>query len=454
MRESMKFSEAMEMLQQAASDFVTEVTPLNANEAQKEFFVGGCSTTPNFVYDDSTDYVAGKKRIRALLTEFHREDFSEVELEILDEIGRQTRLKHDLLQMMRLFRHAKTDHQRDNARRQILRCTVALHGEPDKQTYHGLWTERLAEIEKRFADPKWSDALCLEDADAFCHLKDAFQSSTRVDEEPFAPRQETLTKFRDFCWKRWQKTFERVDMEHVYTPEEACDLLNTVFREDFPYPTEWRAMVSETKTSLSTNQKALKLEVPRHRGKGPYTGKVMLEVVLAHELMVHVNRREYAKHYCPEVAIPLPDYLVFEEGLAKAAEQALGGEIDQTSIDHYLTAGMAYYDNMDFAEIFNVQRWQLFLREIKPEDTAETRERKRQKADDEAFRLTLRCLRGTGAVPLMNNLVYYNGQIQAWKYIEENIDDLDKLEKVLFRSGKTDPTNPLHQKILEGIGLM
>ncbi len=54
----------------------------------------------------------------------------------------------------------------------------------------------------------------------------------------------------------------------------------------------------------------------------------------------------------------------------------------------------------------------------------------------------------------MSNLVYYNGQIQAWKYIEENIDDLDKLEKTLFRSGKTDPTNPLHQKILESIGLM
>ena len=115
---------------------------------------------------------------------------------------------------------------------------------------------------------------------------------------------------------------------------------------------------------------------------------------------------------------------------------------------------MAYYDNMDSAEIFNAQRWQLFLREIEPEDTAETREQKRQKADDEAFRLTLRCLRGTGAVPLMNNLVYCNGQIQAWKYIEENIDDLDKLEKTLFRSGKTDPTNPLHQKILESIGLM
>ena len=54
----------------------------------------------------------------------------------------------------------------------------------------------------------------------------------------------------------------------------------------------------------------------------------------------------------------------------------------------------------------------------------------------------------------MNNLMYYNGQMKAWKYIEENIDDLDKLEKTLFRSGKTDPTNPLHQKILKSIGLM
>ena len=82
----MKFSEAMELLQQAAPDFVTEVTPLNANEAQEEFFAGGCSMAPNFVYDESTDYVAGKKQIRALLNELHREDFSEAELFPIERI--------------------------------------------------------------------------------------------------------------------------------------------------------------------------------------------------------------------------------------------------------------------------------------------------------------------------------------------------------------------------------
>lgn len=262
----MKFAEALTMLQQATPDFVTEVTPLNANEAQRKFLAEGCSTAPDFIYDESTDYVTGKKRIERLLAEFHRENFLDVQFEMLDELSAQVRLQYDMWQMLRLFRRATTERRRDQARRQILRCSIALYGEPDEAMYRGLWIRRLAEIEKRFAGPEWSNALRLEDADAFCHLKDMSQAPTRVDEEPFAPRPETLAKFRDFCWKRWRNTFERVDLNKVYSPEEVCDLLNQVLQEDLPYPTKWRAVISENKTSLNTNQATLELEIPRHRG--------------------------------------------------------------------------------------------------------------------------------------------------------------------------------------------
>lgn len=448
----MNFTEAMNALQQVMPEFVTEVTPINANEAKKEFFLRGGNVPPNFVYDEYTDYAKAKKQVDMVLAELQQGDFSDVQREVLSDFATQVQTKYDLLQAIRDFRHAEDDQSRFAMRQRILLYSVALYGVPDERVYRSLWAKRLARLEKRFTNPEWLSTLRVEDGRAFGQLLDLFQSSTRVDEEPFAPRQETVTKFRDFCWQRWRKSFERVELERTYTPEEVCNLLKTVLREDFPVATKWRAVISENKTSLNVNQKAEEIEIPRYRGKGPYTGKVVLAIILGHELMVHVNRREYARAFCPDVPVSLPHDLEFEEGLAKAVEQALVDDMEEAGVDHYLTAGMAYYDNLSFAEIFNIHRWQLFLSDIEIGDTLAVREQKHERADDEAFRLTLRCMRGTGVVPLMNNLVYYNGYARAWQYIEERIDRPQQLEKMLFKSGKTDPTNLLHQKILESLG--
>lgn len=444
----MTFAEAMARLEQAGPELVTELTPVNAKTAQEKFLADEAMARPDFVYDDATDYAEGTRKVITLLRRFEQEDFSEMQMEVLKASAEQLRKKYAMLTEIRAYRREA----KGLSTNLILQYSIDLFGRPDEQIYRSLWAERLKVLTKRLMRCEQQGALRLVDAKMLTRLECVLPLVMSAQGEVFTPQPGTVTKLRDFCWQRWRKTLERIDLKKVYTPEEVCELLNTIFREDFPYPVKWEAVISENKTALNTNQIKRQYEIPRHRAKGPYTGKVILSIIIGHELLVHVARREYAEEYYPDLAVPLPDYLEFEEGLAKAVEQALGDGFERNGIDHYLTAGMAFYDHLSFREIFEIQRDQLFLQDIEPNDTPELRAQKKQKAVNEAYRLTFRCLRGTGAVPLTNNLVYYNGTVRAWQYIEERIDQPEKLEKMLFCSGKTDPTDALHQKMLLSLG--
>lgn len=444
----MTFAEAMARLEQAGPELVTELTPANAKMAQEKFLADETKVKPDFVYDDATNYAEGARKVVKLLRQFEQEDFSEMQMEVLRESAEQLRKKYAMLIKIWSYRRKAEDRSVNL----ILQYSIDLFGRPDEQVYRSLWAERLKKLTKRLMQCEQQGALRLSDAKRLARLECALPLKLSAQAEVFMPQESTVQKFRDFCWQRWRKTLERIDLEKVYTPEEVCELLNTIFREDFPYPVKWEAVIAEKKTDLNANQIERQFEIPRYRAKGPYTGKVILSIIVGHELRVHVARREYAEAYYPDLAVPLPDYLEFEEGLAKAVEQALGDGFERNGIDHYLTAGMAFYDHLSFREIFEIQRDQLFLQDIEPNDTPELRAQKKQKAVNEAYRLTFRCLRGTGVVPLTNNLVYYNGTMRAWQYIEERIDQPEKLEKMLFYSGKTDPTDALHQKMLLSLG--
>lgn len=444
----MKFAEAMAMLEQVGPELVTELTPANAKQAQENFLADETEVKPDFVYDDATDYMDGIIEVFQLMKKFDQEEFSEAQLAILRKTAWRAKMKYMMLETIRDYRYSGAEF----AQEIILDCTRDLFGEPEEDIYRSLWAERLEQITECLDQLSAKDSHLSEAKEDLARLKDRFLIAMKTKPAIFVPQPSTVTKFQDFCWQRWRKTLERVDLEKIYTPEEVCGLLNTIFQEDFSYPVQWSAVISKNKTALNTNQIRRQYEIPRHRAKGPYTGKVILSIIIGHELLAHVARREYAEAHYPDLAVPLPDYLEFEEGVAKTVEQALGDGFERNGIDHYLTAGMAFYDRMNFREIFEVHRDQLFLQSIEPNDTPEVRAKKKQKAINEAYRLTLRCLRGTGVVPLTNNLVYYNGTMRAWRYIEERIDQPDKLEKILFCSGKTDPTNALHQNMMLSLG--
>lgn len=125
---------------------------------------------------------------------------------------------------------------------------------------------------------------------------------------------------------------------------------------------------------------------------------------------------------------------VFERGLSPAEEQAL----------------LALADQVGFTLGDLRREPEGIMLTVDP--TEAERARKMQTAETHAFKLAERCFRGTGEIPLMQDLTYYNGQVKVWRYIEALIDEPEKLWRNLFEAGKTDPTNPLHQELLKTVG--
>lgn len=161
----------------------------------------------------------------------------------------------------------------------------------------------------------------------------------------------------------------------------------------------------------------------------------------------------------------LPGSWAFTEGLARCLEQTLSaedGEICLTGVDQYINVGLAYFEGWDFRKIFELRWRMIYLAGLRPEESDETREARYLAAREEAFAQAMECFRGALNTPNLHGTMSYAGQMKVWQYIAEKLCPEEKLwldaeaRKVaeeellegLFRSGRIDPTNKLHQQTL------
>ena len=113
-------------------------------------------------------------------------------------------------------------------------------------------------------------------------------------------------------------------------------------------------------------------------------------------------------------------------------EQARKGVFREAGVDHYITAGLAYFGQKDFRDTYEV-KWRLGLLE-KLSDNQEVTEADRSKAQNTAYGGTMRMFRGTDELPWFKDLAYYNGAVMTWRHLEE--------------LGKNDPSSKAHERIV------
>ena len=141
----------------------------------------------------------------------------------------------------------------------------------------------------------------------------------------------------------------------------------------------------------------------------------------------------------------LSGYSDAEEGLGVVMEQALNGEFAERGVDHYITAGLAYFDNQDFRGAFEA-KWRLsLLSSITAGDQVD--DVKIMRAKKVAFTRTLRSFRGTNDLPLFKDLSYYNGSMEVWKYLESIRGD--DLQLGLLLAGKVNTSKEHQRAVLE-----
>lgn len=212
----------------------------------------------------------------------------------------------------------------------------------------------------------------------------------------------------------------------------------------------WRVVEDPNRKKMAVSQSEKTVKVPPTRTDSA----AKIRQLVAHEIGTHVARREHGdRSRLMLLGRGLDRYEKAEEGVATMREQGIAGEVKSfTRPDYHLAISLAKgLDGTprDFRGVFTImEKWWLFkkLQEGKPLETA------KKEAANDAYDNCTRTFRGTdcqtpGAC-YTKDIVYREGNINVWRFLGKNPNDLLKLSL-----GKFDQSNERHLWILSQLGI-
>lgn len=324
--------------------------------------------------------------------------------------------------------HVNQSRSKDNLENEYVslhkKINHELYGMVDETVFRAIMHSKLSKINV--------DALNAAEAAEYDELLSVFEPVNGVELDCFIPRESTFNEF-----SRLMRIFLENVIRHIPTEErafkvqEVCDITNEILVEEFAISdSDWSALVEPDRVSAATSQEKRQILYPGKRSRGDYSGEDVLAII-AHELCVHAMRSiPYRECKMTSFSMGFPNYETFEEGIAKAVEQAVVGKYQMPGLLHYVSVGLAEILHKNFRETYEIQ--------VKLEHLTGG------VSESQCFDSVQRAFRGTGLLPNNKDLVYFNGSNTVWKYIEEHINDPLYLLEQLFLSGKTDATEEKH----------
>lgn len=433
-------------------------------------------------YSDE-DYTAMQDTTETLIS--MAESMSEPERTVYLQAIEARKQEATLIVAMRDYKAATDPIAKEVAAQRFMETNIALYGEPDKATYESLLGEKIANIfhkkRSQSAEIIFQELrdLLPENVLDGTRIQDRFRPSTEtmkwmnevvhglydnmlrhVDSYVEAHKSELQTESHDETVIKIQPTHLQDIFRNILTEEflasskeveegrqtgdiqdaqAVTDWDNTETR-DVEKDMDWKVEVTEAK-SINVDPDTRHIRIPQDR-EAMSVNEVKRLVV--HEIGVHVlTRMTGGSTNLEPLAQGLAGFNDTQEGLGKAMEHALKGEYQEAGIDHYITAGLAYFDNKDFKGAYDV-KWRLKLLEsLKPDQ--EPTQAEINKAKQWAANTTMRIYRGTDDLPLFKDLCYYNGSKEVWEYLEKICGD--DLQLSLLLAGKIN-TSKKHQRVI------
>lgn len=413
------------------------------------------------------------------------ESMSEPERTVYLQAIEARKQEANLIVAMRDYKAAANPIAREVAAQRFMETNITLYGEPDKTIYESLLGEKIANIfhkkrsqsaeiifqelrnllpENALDDTRVQDRFCpstetmrwmnevvqglydnmLQHVDSYV---EAHKSELQIESQD-----ETVIKiqpthlqdiFRDILAEEFLASSKEVEegsqTGNIQGAQVVIDWDNTETRS-VEKDTDWNVEVTEAK-SINVDPDTRHIRIPQDR-EAMSVNEVKRLVV--HEIGVHVlTRMTGGSTNLEPLAQGLAGFNDTQEGLGKAIEHALKGEYQEAGIDHYITAGLAYFDNKDFKGAYDV-KWRLKLLESLKPDQVPT-QAQIDKAKQWAANTTMRIYRGTDDLPLFKDLCYYNGSKEVWEYLERICGD--NLQLSLLLAGKIN-TSKKHQRVI------
>lgn len=416
---------------------VTEYVPADGAQQQAAFMKGE-NRNPNHMYDrlsaidfadryDAIDSI-GK---RILNSAELNDKYAPIYAEFIEGYAHKTRL----MELARNYKHGDDESEKNAAKTEYMQLNIELYGKPDELIYRSLLHEKMVKI----ADKELhGSARTLRD-ELFLTID---YDATAEYPARFRPSEETVAWVKNVADSLYDGMLARIPDQDTFTAQEVQRVFTDILKQEFGDAADgWRVDIEKAE---SINVKAAEKRVVIPINKGDIKHKEMREKVV-HEIGVHVMRSiAGAQSDLDPLKNGLNDYYDSEEGLGKVMEHAINGKFVEAGIEPYITAGAAYYDEMDFRDVFEM-KWRLSVLASAAEST-EITEEKIISAKNVAYKSVMRSMRGTDELPWFKDLAYYNGSVDMWRHLEAIRGDDLKLTFVLM--GKANPADTLHERVL------
>ena len=417
-----------EVFKESEPKVISTFTPENANEAKSEFLENDNLSRPNNKYEklNSGEIENLYQNIsNAILAVENDNSLGEIEREMYNT-QLETRIKTvKMLEAAYDFRKAESLADRQKAQEEFMKNNIEVYGEPDFETFHSLLSDKITKIDTLNLDDKGEK------------IRSEFYELIKKDEilnqniERFKPSDEVFHNFGEIIKDLYSKQLELIPEkdDDRYSAEEIFEVFENILK-DFEndgfseFNVEWK-----DSGAIAVSAKDKKIFIPKNRKP---VSKKELEGLVVHEIGTHYMRAQMGEIYNNQaLRTGLDGYMNTEEGIARAMEMAVKGNYQEAGVQHYLTAGFAYFNNMSFRKAFDTN-WRMGILDGKNNFSEENIDKKRQIA----YRNTQRIFRGTDELPWFKDLSYFNGGQEIWKYIEENIDSPTLIDDFLLGGKK------------------
>ncbi len=443
-QERLKNKNTEEIYQELTS---LEPTPVSATVPdkqngieQKSVFLKGEVNNPKHIYpaldnfkrSDLTDIRrVGKELLESLDEPIEREVYK-------DFINSYQTISKMMLAMNKV-RNANSEEDYQQASEEFMRYNIEKYGEPDLATYESILTEKAFNALDKEAVGRASEI----QAELTALLPETIQENIESGEIPerYKPNPETVLWMKDVVETLYGDMLKHVPNKKNFTPQETAEVFQSIIDHEFGEEAEgWRAELATARAvNVVATDKLIRIPdntVTRPRDK--------VRTLVVHEIGVHMLRSiTGASTDIGPLRNGLAGYYDTEEGLGMVMEQALMGEYREAGLDHYISAGAAYFDNMDFRQMFEM-KWRMRVLE-QMDESGEVADEDIDKARAFAYGNVMRSLRGTDELPWFKDLAYYNGSVEVWKYLDTIKGDDFQLS--LLMQGKVS-TSKSHQRIV------
>ena len=413
-----------EVFKESEPKIISTFTPENANEAKSEFLENDNLSQPNNKYEklNSSEIKNLYQNIsNAILVVENDNSLGKIEREMYNT-QLETRIKTvKMLEAAYDFRKAESLTDKQKAQEEFMKNNIEVYGEPDFEIFHSLLSDKITKI----------DTLKFDDKGEKIRLE--FYELIKKDEilnqniERFKPSDEVFHNFGEIIKDLYSKQLELIPKkdDDRYSADEIFEVFENILK-DFEkdgfskFNVEWK-----DSGAIAVSAKDKKIFIPKNRKP---VSKKELEGLVVHEIGTHYMRAQMGEDYNNQaLRTGLDGYMNTEEGIARAMEMAVKGDYQEAGVQHYLTAGFAYFNNMNFRKAFEAN-WRMGILDGKNNFSEENIDKKRQIA----YRNTQRIFRGTDELPWFKDLSYFNGGQEIWKYIEENINSPTLIDDFLL----------------------